>query len=73
MARGRAAPLVSLLGFNLGVELGQLAIVAAFLPLAYALRWTPFYRRLIFVGGSLATLALALAWLVERALGQSFG
>ena len=67
------ALLVSLLGFNLGVELGQLAVVAAFLPLAYALRWTPFYRWVIFVGGSLATLALALAWLVERALGQSFG
>ena len=29
---------LSLAGFNLGVELGQLAIVAAFLPVAYALR-----------------------------------
>ena len=33
---------LSLLGFNLGVELGQLAIVAVFLPTAYALRNTRF-------------------------------
>ncbi|MDP2132962.1 MAG: HupE/UreJ family protein [Sulfuritalea sp.] len=58
---------LSLLGFNLGVELGQLAIVAVFLPLAYALRSTPFYRRGVFVGGSLLTLAIALVWFVERA------
>ena len=31
---------LALVGFNLGVELGQLAIVAAFLPLAFALRAT---------------------------------
>lgn len=58
---------LSLLGFNLGVEIGQLAIVAVFLPLAYALRATPFYRRVVFVGGSLATLTIALIWFVERA------
>ncbi len=58
---------LSLLGFNLGVELGQLAIVAVFLPTAYALRNTRFYRRGVFVGGSLLTLAVALVWLTERA------
>lgn len=63
----REALVLSLLGFNLGVEVGQLAIVAMFLPLAYALRGTAFYRRGVFVGGSLLTLAIALIWLVERA------
>lgn len=58
---------LSLLGFNLGVEVGQLAIVAVFLPLAYALRATGFYRRGVFIGGSLLTLAVALVWLIERA------
>jgi hypothetical protein len=58
---------LSLLGFNLGVETGQLAIVAVFLPLAFALRATGFYRRGVFIGGSLLTLAIALVWLVERA------
>jgi len=58
---------LSLLGFNLGVETGQLAIVAVFLPLAYALRATRFYRRGVFIGGSLLTLSIALVWLIERA------
>lgn len=58
---------LSLLGFNLGVEAGQLAIVAAFLPLAFWLRNSRFYRQIIFVGGSLLTLILALVWLLERA------
>ena len=61
------ALVLSLLGFNLGVELGQLAIVAAFLPAAYLLRNSAFYRRGVFVGGSLLTAALAGVWLVERA------
>ena len=58
---------LSLLGFNLGVETGQLAIVGVFLPLAYALRATGFYRRGVFIGGSLLTLGIALVWLIERA------
>ena len=64
----RDALVLSLLGFNLGVELGQLAIVAVFLPLAYLLRNTPFYRRGVFVGGSWLTMLVATAWLLERAL-----
>ena len=59
--------LAPLLGFNLGVELGQLAIVALFLPLAWALRETIFYRRFVLPGGSLVILALALLWFAERA------
>ncbi len=58
---------LSLAGFNLGVELGQLAIVAAFLPIAYALRATWAYRRVALAGGSVAIAALACAWFVERA------
>lgn len=64
----KEALVLSLLGFNLGVELGQLAIVAAFLPVAYLLRNTPLYRRGVFVGGSVLTLLVALVWLAERAL-----
>ena len=64
----RDALLLALVGFNVGVELGQLAIVAAFLPVAYALRRTRMYRRVIFLGGSAAIALVALVWLVERAL-----
>jgi hypothetical protein len=62
----QGALLPALLGFNLGVEIGQLVIVAAFLPLAWLLRRSRFYRRLIFTGGSAAVIALATLWLVER-------
>jgi hypothetical protein len=58
---------LSLLGFNLGVEAGQLVIVAGFLPLAFFLRYGDFYRYWVFVGGSLATMTLAAIWFVERA------
>jgi len=61
------ALLLALVGFNLGVEVGQLGIVSAFLPIAYGLRASWFYRRLVFAGGSLAIVAVAAVWLVERA------
>jgi hypothetical protein len=59
---------LALVGFNLGVEAGQLAIVALFLPLAFALRRTGLYRRGVLTGGSLLIAALAAVWLAERAL-----
>ena len=64
----RDALLLALVGFNLGVEAGQLAVVATFLPLAYFLRGTWFYRRVILFGGSMAIVAIAMVWLLERAL-----
>jgi hypothetical protein len=57
---------LSLVSFNLGVEMGQLAIVAIFLPLAYGLRNSWAYQRLFLVSGSLGIAALACAWLIER-------
>jgi hypothetical protein len=62
----------SLAGFNIGVELGQLAIVAAFLPLAYMLRHTGLYRQVIFTGGSWAAMVLAALWFVQRAFDLSW-
>jgi hypothetical protein len=59
--------MLSLVSFNIGVELGQLAIVAAFLPLAYLLRRSWSYPRLVLTGGSLAVIAIALVWFTERA------
>lgn len=60
------ALVLSLLGFNLGVETGQLAIVAGFLPVAYLLRNTAQYRKGLFMGGSFLTMLVALVWLAER-------
>jgi hypothetical protein len=64
----QGALLLALVGFNVGVEIGQLAIVSAFLPLAYGLRGTWFYRRMIFSAGSAVIAAIAAVWLAERSL-----
>lgn len=63
----QSALALALVGFNLGVEVGQLAIVAVFLPVAFALRHTWLYRHVILFGGSIAIVCLAMIWLVERA------
>jgi hypothetical protein len=63
----QGALLLALLAFNLGVEVGQLAIVSVFLPLAFALRSGLFYRRVVLQGGSWAIAGLAAIWFVERA------
>jgi hypothetical protein len=59
---------VTLFGFNLGVELGQLAIVMLFLPVALALRHGLVYQRFILRAGSAAILTVAATWFAERIL-----
>ena len=61
------ALLLSLVTFNLGVECGQLVLVAGVLPLAYVLRHKRTYQRVVVAAGSLATAGIALLWLIERA------
>ncbi len=63
---------VALVGFNLGVEAGQIAIVGMFLPLAYLLRRTRLYRDFVLTGGSCAIVAIAALWFVERAFDLKF-
>jgi hypothetical protein len=60
---------LALVGFNAGVEVGQLAIVLIFVPLAYALRGTPFYRRAFVPAGAAAIGCTAAYWLALRSTG----
>ena len=62
----QSALVLALIGFNGGVELGQLAIVAVFLPLAFWLRATRFYRVGVLKVGSVIVALLATWWLVQR-------
>ncbi|MEP6824944.1 MAG: HupE/UreJ family protein [Ramlibacter sp.] len=62
----QGALVLALVGFNAGVEVGQLAIVAVFLPLAFWLRGSRFYRVGVLQGGSVLVAILAGWWLVQR-------
>jgi len=62
-----AAMATSLGGFTLGVELGQESIVLPFLPLAFLMRGTRFYQWGVVRWGSVAIIAIAGLWLVQRA------
>jgi hypothetical protein len=64
-----AALLRALVSFNVGVELGQLALIAVFLPLAYLLRDARAYRYVAVRGGSLAIAVCALVWFAQRVMG----
>ncbi|HVK53672.1 MAG TPA: HupE/UreJ family protein [Burkholderiales bacterium] len=68
----RDALVAALIGFNVGVEAGQLVIVAIFLPLAFWLRATSFYRKAVLAGGSTAIVFLAALWFTERAFDVKF-
>lgn len=59
--------LEALIGFNVGVELGQLAIVAVVMPAVYLMRGTAFYRRAALPAGAAAIGCLAIYWAVTRA------
>ena len=58
---------VALIGFNLGVEIGQLGILSLFVPAAFILRKSKFYKIIIFYGGSVLIMIIAAAWFIERA------
>jgi hypothetical protein len=65
---GLALPL---LGFNLGVEAGQLVVVGLLLPVACALRSAQAYRLGAVRGGSALIAGVAAVWLVERCFDVS--
>lgn len=71
LTAGLEAPLWALLGFNLGVETGQLIIVMIFIPLAYCYRASPYYQRWLLTGGSLAVASVASLWLCQRLFNLS--
>jgi hypothetical protein len=61
---------IALFAFNLGVELGQLAIVLVFVPIAFALRRTHFYQHVTLRYASVLIAFVSTAWLFERLLDK---
>ena len=56
---------LSLLGFNVGVELGQLAIIIAVFPLLFMIRKLPVYSYIL-KWGSVLLIFISLYWCIER-------
>ena len=61
----------ALLQFNLGLEVGQLAIVVVVTTLLFSLRRNARYGRWLIGGGSALAMVLGAMWLVERTVGVS--
>ena len=62
---------LSLLGFNVGVELGQVLIIILAFPILFLLRKTNIYPKLI-TFGSIILILISLYWFVERAFDVEF-
>jgi hypothetical protein len=56
----------TLFGFNLGVEIGQLAVVVALLPVLFLLRRSRLYPKWGLPSASVVVALVACVWLVER-------
>ena len=68
LAPGSALGL-ALLGFNVGVELGQLLVVGLVFGALYHVREADWLQKRVVLPGSLAIAAIGLFWAVERLLG----
>ena len=68
----RSTQLVSLLGRNVGIEIGQAIVILILFPALFLLRRTVAYRP-IFVAGSLLLFLVSAIWTVERVFDQDFG
>ena len=69
LPRGELA--LALLGFNLGVEIGQISIVAAaFMVLAAVRRWSRYPRWVLGLGSAMIAV-ISVLWLFERLFNVS--
>ncbi len=64
-----ASLIPALLGFNVGVEFGQLTVISVALALTFWIKDAAIYRKYIVIPGSLAIAAMGLYWMVERIIG----
>lgn len=61
--------ITGLVAFNVGVEIGQLAVIAVcFLAIGFWFKHKPWYRKRITIPASIVIAIIATYWLVERTL-----
>ena len=63
----RSTQLISLLGRNIGIEIGQAVVVLVLFPALFLLRRTDLYRP-VFVVVSVLLSLVAVGWAIERSL-----
>ena len=61
-----ASLVIGLLGFNIGVEFGQLAVIAIVFVLTFRLKDEAQYRKLVVVPGSALIALMGIYWTIER-------
>jgi len=67
-----SSQLVSLLGRNVGIEIGQVVVILLLFPALFLLRRTPAYYPVL-VLSSLALAAFAIFWMIERVFEIDLG
>ena len=60
-------------GFNVGVEIGQIAIVGGLFPLAFLIRRSWSYQHVVLNFGSILIALVAFVWFVERSMDVNLG
>lgn len=68
----RSTQLISLLGRNVGIEIGQSAVVVLVFPALFLLRRTVVYRPFLTIA-ALALTVVSLGWAIERAFQTDLG
>ncbi|WP_299119079.1 HupE/UreJ family protein [uncultured Winogradskyella sp.] len=63
---------ISLFGFNVGVEIGQLLIIAMMFPILFLLRKRKIYKKILFFG-SIILIIISLYWGIERIFDINLG
>lgn len=66
LSDGESLPLLTVVAFNIGVELGQLVIILVALPVLLVVRDRAWYSRWIMSTSSLGIAATACLWVVAR-------
>ena len=68
----QARQFVSLLGFNIGIEIGQSVIILLIFPALYLARRTRAYLPAMYIGSALL-IVIAGTWAIERSFGLDLG
>lgn len=60
---------LSLVGFNVGVEIGQLVIVCVIFPFLFMMRLSKLYTHFFVYVAAATTIFISIYWFIERAFG----